>query len=145
MRPNNLSAGIEKLFYRYIKAFEARDIQGVRDCYSLPCQISTPNELRFLNSEEAFTSEFDTLFARLGEVGFHHAEPHNASYVALSDGLALVSVSWYFRSNDKTLLTAFCTVYTMVCEQQAWRISSAVSHDQSNYVTLKETLTIGND
>jgi hypothetical protein len=112
-----MKAAIEQFFNSYIRAFENFDLQGVRQCYVLPCLLTTPDKVLSIESEQAFEQEFSTIFSSLKQAGFAQIGWRKASYYQHSNTLISVAVPWHFYDKNQQEFAAFTGIYQLLIDK----------------------------
>jgi len=130
------------LFQEYLSAFKEYDLAALKQCYSLPCSLHTPDKIAYLVNEFDFEQEFIDIFTVL-----QHAKTQNiiitkASYNESINGSVDVCIDWAFSNDEDEIFADFCAFYHVIIFENKLKIMNVVSHDLSNSVELPSNLSI---
>jgi len=131
-----------KLYQSYIQAFARYDIKWVRECYQLPCVLSTPEKVLLLSDEVNFCKEFDAIFTMLKSHNISGFKANNASFQHIDDSLTLVKIDWQFFDGANNLFTEFSAIYHLSYQSQTYKIVNVISHDMCHVGPLEQSLKI---
>jgi hypothetical protein len=135
---------LDKLFQAYILAFKGYDLLTVKQCYQLPCTLHTPDKIAYLTNDVSFKQEFDDIFTVLRHANTQNIIATKATYsLGVLDTID-VCIDWAFIDDKNEVFADFCAFYHLVKVEEKYKITSVVSHDLSNSVSLKCDLAITN-
>lgn len=133
---------LEKLFHTYLEAFLNYDTQRVRQCYLLPCTLSTPDKMLVINNSHEFDNEFGAIFEQLKVANIKQIIATNASYVCLANNLMLVCIDWAFVDCEGITFADFSAFYHIMEQDSQLKIVNVNSHSLSQSKQLPLTLVI---
>ena len=131
---------LKHLFTQYQKSFLAYDIEGVMDCYHLPCTLNTPDKIVLLANESGFHHEFREIFAQLKSVATSNVFPKKASYEQISEQLYLVCIDWDFVDGESEIFADFAAIYHVLDIAGTFKIINVISHTLESSLTLAKPL-----
>ncbi len=131
---------LQNLFTQYQQSFLAYDIQGVMDCYHLPCTLNTPDKIVLLSNEADCHNEFSDIFTQLKSVATSNVLAKKASYEQISAQLYLVCIDWDFIDGQGEVFADFAAVYHVLDIAGAFKIINVISHTLESSLTLAEPL-----
>jgi len=127
---------ITELFSSYVAAFKQYDLSAVMTLYSQPCLLATPDEVKWLTSEDSFNNAFSEIFVQLQGAKVADIVSPRASYSQISDTLINACVDWQFIDENQQVFTAFCAFYAIHKIDARWQIVNVMSYDDSQYQQL---------
>ncbi|MCW8866518.1 MAG: hypothetical protein OQK09_00545 [Colwellia sp.] len=147
---DKLTLKIERLFSRYLAAFEAYDLESVCACYHLPCTLNTPDKIILLTDTEQCRQEFSDIFAQLKQANTRKIMAQKASFMQISENLLLACVNWDFIDDNNQVFADFCAFYhiSMISNDSAeetnqeLKIMNVVSHELSNAISLPHSFSV---
>ena len=139
-----LSNKLQTLFNNYLAGFKSYNMEQLQACYHLPCTLNTPDNIVLVKNEQELASELDKIFEQLKQGNVETILPASASYMELSNTVALASVDWYFIDNKGQMFADFCAIYHVQITTDEVKIINVASHDLSNSLSLANTLIIQN-
>ena len=123
----DVQTAAEALFARYFAAWNARDFEGVADCFDAPCQFVTPDSVLGLPDRAALIEMLEGMFARLEADGFGRTELGPVTARECNDGLAIRDVKNVARLRaDGSALDRLDAHYVMRRTTDGWRLATAV-------------------
>jgi hypothetical protein len=131
---------LQNLFTQYQKSFLAYDIEGVMDCYHLPCTLNTPDKIVLLSNESDCHNEFSEIFEQLKQAVTSDVFAKKASYVEVSKKLYLVCIDWSFIDGQGQVFADFSAVYHVVDIDDTLKIINVISHELQSSLTLAKPL-----
>lgn len=132
-------------FKHYIKAFASLSISDARDCYQLPCTLSTPEKIILLANEQTFEREFEQIFTMLKAESISGFKASNASFEKINDETFIVAIDWQFLTGANNLFTEFKAIYHLTFQQQQFRIFNVISQDIAQNFTLTQPFTLAEE
>ena len=138
-----LKQQIERLFSAYLAAFNKANIGAMRNCYALPCTLSTPDELKLIDNDSGFEQAFIDIFQQLQSAQVTKIKASKASFTELNNSLVSAVVDWQFYNNNQQLFTEFTALYQIAKIDGCWAIINVVSHDIGQSVKLSNSFIIG--
>ncbi|MCH2058398.1 MAG: hypothetical protein MK214_17675 [Thalassotalea sp.] len=139
---NEKEQELSLLYQRYIQAFAQYDIAATRQCYQLPCILSTPEKVLVIKSEEDFECEFTQIFSMLRSNNISGFKASNASFEQVDDNIYLAHLDWQFFDDANNLFTEFAAIYHLSYQNQAYRIISVISHDIGQSPSFTHSMSI---
>jgi len=130
------------LFKEYLSAFERYNIAALKQCYSLPCSLHTPDKIVYLSTEFDFEQEFIDIFTVLQHAKTQNIRITKATYSESINGSIDVCIDWAFINNENEVFADFCAFYHVVAFEKKLKIISVVSHELSNSVELSSNLSV---
>ena len=94
-RPVEADDQVEALMQRYFDAFNAADIEAVKDCWHAPGWISNGEANRSLETLDEVGELYSALFERIKAEGWDHSELIDEEIDVVNDTLATVKI--HFR------------------------------------------------
>ena len=88
----DLEQETQKLFDRYLRAWNARDFLGIADCFTQPAMFLSPGATISLPEHEALVGMLVKLFETLEGQGFSHTTLGRISPRPSGDDMAIVDV-----------------------------------------------------
>ena len=124
----DLEQETQKLFDRYLKAWNARDFPGVAACFSEPAMFVLPGATVNLPDRAAIVAMLRKLFETLESQGFSHTTLGRISPRPSGEDLAIVDVRSVKRHrHDGSVLEEIDAHYIMKNENGDWLLTVAVS------------------
>ena len=124
----DLEQETQKLFDRYLKAWNARDFPGIADCFSEPAMFVLPGATVSLPDRATLVKMLTKLFETLENQGFSHTTLGRISPRPSGEDMAIVDVRSVQRHReDGTLLEEIDAHYVMKREDGGWLLTVAVS------------------
>ena len=133
---------LTQLFQHYIQAFNTFSLEDMLQCCTIPCVLHTPDKVAYLSDEALFINEFSQIFQLLESVDVAKVRPSAASYSEINPNLFIVNVSWAFIDKNNEIYTDFSAFYHIAVQQNEYKITNVISHEQSNAVTLDHILDL---
>lgn len=137
---------LEALFNHYLKSFKDYDLQGVCQCYALPCTLNTPDRILLLEDKEACENEFNDIFEQLRQEHTQRIVVKQSSFMSLSEHLLLVSIDWDFVNQENEVFADFCAFYHVAVSiknnECSLKIVNVASHNSDNSLLLTSALSI---
>jgi len=133
---------IQQLFESYKRAFIDYDINGVIDCYHLPCTLNTPDKVALLVDQDDFQNEFSAIFKQLQDANTSNIIAQQASFQQVSEQVYLVCIDWDFIDEQGQVFADFTAIYHVLDVDKGLKIVNVASHDLSNSLTLAQTMTL---
>ncbi|WP_448547218.1 nuclear transport factor 2 family protein [Thalassotalea fusca] len=127
---------ITDLFSSYVAAFKQYNLSAVMKLYSRPCLLATPDEVKWLTSDDSFNDAFSEIFAQLQGANMADIVSPRASYNQMSDTLINACVDWQFIDANQQVFTTFCAFYVIHKIDAQWRIVNVMSYDEGQYQQL---------
>jgi len=137
-----ISSIITQLYRQYIESFSRLDINAVKQCYVLPCTLSTPDKVVLLDNESTFEQEFSDIFNMLKQENITGFKTSNASFSQINDNLVVVNVDWQFLQQANNLFTEFTAIYHLTKCNDEFKIATVISQDINQAISLEHSLTI---
>lgn len=137
-----ISSSLAQLYRHYIESFSRLDISAVKQCYVLPCTLSTPDKVVLLDNEETFEKEFSDIFNVLKQEDINGFKTSNASFSQINENLVVVSIDWQFLQGANNLFTEFTAIYHLTKLNDEFKIANVISQDISQAISLEYSLTI---
>lgn len=129
------------VFNKLSRSLASYDLNLVRECYHLPCTLSTPDNVMLLNNEDDFNQAYQAIFQQLKDANLSSFKMLNSSFQLITEELLLVNVDWQFFSEDEQLITDFTAIYHMIFANEQYQIMNVVSQDMSQSLVLNQALT----
>jgi uncharacterized protein (TIGR02246 family) len=124
----DLEQETQKLFDRYLKAWNARDFPGVAACFSEPAMFVLPGATVSLPNRAALVEMLGKLFETLENQGFSHTTLGRISPRPSGEGMAIVDVRSVQRHRrGGSILEEIDAHYVMKSENGSWKLTVAVS------------------
>ena len=133
---------LQQLFQQYLSAFRNYDLDGVTQCYHLPCTLNTPDNLLFINSEQQCQQEFLAIFSQLKEANTQKVIAQKANYQMVSDNICLVCIDWVFIDDNEQVFADFAAVYHVLLLNDSIKIINVASHELCNTLMLEHSFTL---
>jgi ketosteroid isomerase-like protein len=115
-------ADIERLFSTYRRAWNARDFEGVIECYSKPSLMVTKDRTIVLQDSTTMRAVLDAYFKMLDAAGFDHSDLGELAIRECGDDLAVVDVARITRyRKDGSVLESVSGHYVVKFENSGWR------------------------
>ncbi|NQY64110.1 MAG: hypothetical protein HRT38_10330 [Alteromonadaceae bacterium] len=137
-----LLSKLQTLFNDYLAGFRGYNIAQLQTCYHLPCTLNTPDNIVLVKNEQALASELGKILAQLKQGDIETILPVSASYEAINENLALVSIDWHFIDNNGQMFADFCAIYHVQINAESAEIINVASHELSNSLSLANPLLI---
>lgn len=131
---------LQQLFKSYQNAFLHYDIDGVSNCYHLPCTLNTPDKIVLLSSKADCQIEFGAIFTQLKEGNVGDIIAKRASFERVSKQLYLVCIDWDFIDGEEQVFAGFSAIYHVLDTDGTLQIVNVVSHELDSSLSLSEQL-----
>ena len=124
----DLEQETQKLFDRYLKAWNARNFAGVADCFTEPAMFVLPGMTVSLPNHAELVGMLRKLFETLESQGFSHTTLGRISPRPCGQNMAILDVRSVKRHRDDgSLLEEIDAHYVMKREGGRWLLTVAVS------------------
>ncbi|WP_448246413.1 hypothetical protein [Thalassotalea agariperforans] len=140
MNVSSVTAQLLELFQTLAQSLAQSDLAKARNCYHLPCTLSTPDHVMLLTTEAEFSDAYQAIFTQLKDQQFSAFKMLNSTYQKLTQTVFLVNIDWQFFSDDEQLITEFAAIYHVSVIDQQVKIINAVSQDISQSLALSQSL-----
>ena len=137
-----ISHTLATLYQRYIQAFAQLDIEAVKQCYLMPCTLSTPDKVVLLDSDDKFNQEFTQIFKLISAENITAFKTSNASYDVITPSVIVAAIDWQFLTNANNVFTEFTAIYHLTKQGDDIKIINVISQDVSQSITLRHPLNI---
>jgi hypothetical protein len=133
---------LEHLFTNYLHYFKEYNLEGVANCYHLPCTLNTPDKVNFLMNEQECQQEFNSIFTQLKEANTSNIVANKSSYQQISEQVFLVNIDWDFFDGNKEVFADFTALYHVLLVDGEFKIFNVISHELSNSLSLKHSFSV---
>jgi hypothetical protein len=133
---------LEHLFTNYLRHFKEYNLEGVINCYHLPCTLNTPDKVSLLSNEQDCQQEFNSIFSQLKEANTSNVVANKASYQQISEQVFLVNIDWDFFDGNQQVFADFTALYHVLIVADELKIFNVISHELSNSLSLKHSFSV---
>jgi NADH:ubiquinone oxidoreductase subunit C len=145
-----ITCAISALFSRYYQYFNHHNASELEKCYHVPCCLSTPDKLLYIENSMDLQQEFSSIFKQLKQAQITTFKSTGASYSQLSADQWLACINWQFIDKNDQVFSHFSAFYTLInvrSEQHVdstlrLKISHVISHELENSLTLAYAFSI---
>lgn len=134
-----MKQALVNFFQQYSHALSHYDIFLMKNCYQLPCSLSTPDKLLLL-CDENVEQELEQIFSLLKSGKTSAIKASNCSYQEITPSLFLVNIDWQFLTKNNNLFTEFTALYHIAIIGGELKVVSVVSQEMGQGLTLKYEL-----
>ncbi len=118
----------QALFDKYLESWNARNLEGVAECFAEPSMFVLPAGAVSLPNRAALVALLEKVFAGLDEVGFSHTTIGKVSTTSCGSDIAIVDAANVQRLKaDGFLLEEIDGHYVMQNTADGWRFVVAVA------------------
>ena len=133
---------LQQLFQSYITGLSYCEIDTLAECYTLPCTLTSADQVVVITSEEQLDEEVGKMTSWIDESDVASICVVAASYLQQDENLAIAECEWKFIDQDENTISEFSTLFHIqVFEKQA-KIIHVNSHDNQISVDLPHSIDI---